>query len=74
MELKPNKNYDHAFAIVRFDTYQDSTALPQNKIMVIKVVLSQEFAEQEVTRLSELNHEKGSIYFWQVTRLERAIA
>jgi hypothetical protein len=40
------------------------------RLTVKKVVPTVERAEAEVKRLNKLNSEKGSIYFWQYTRIE----
>lgn len=71
-QLSPNLKYDHAFAIIRIDSFHHHDAAPEVTINVKKVVRSQEFAELEVARLNALKSGKGSRYFWQVTRLERA--
>lgn len=68
-----NSTYDHAFAIVRVDLFHDLAADPETAITVKKVVLSEQFAEEEVSRLNTLNRDKQCMYFWQVTRLERAV-
>lgn len=43
----------------------------ESRITVLKVVWTQEMAEAEVARLNELNGAKNSVYFWNLTRLER---
>jgi hypothetical protein len=61
----------HLFAIVRVDLYQleDGTNPDwRNTVTVKAVVETQERAESEVTRLNQLNAEKGCLYFWQTTR------
>ncbi len=70
--LNPNLKYDHAFAVVRVDTFKHINEVPETAITVNKVVSSEEDAEVEVAHLNSLNkeREKGAIYFWQVTRLE----
>ncbi len=69
--LRRNLKYDHAFAIIRVDSYGDLYLPPQDAVTVTKVVWSREVAEVEVARLNALKKDKGSFYFWQVTRLER---
>ncbi len=73
-ELKPNPQFDHAFAIVRVDTFQGLDvaldALPA-RITVKKIVWNGETAQAEVERLNSLNRDKHCIYFSQVTRIER---
>ena len=63
---------DLAFAIIRVDAFHHHEASAEDTITVTKVVASQERAEEEVARLNALKRGKGSRYFWQVTRLERA--
>ena len=67
----PNRKYDHVFAIVRVDTYDELEVPLENAVIVKKVVWTQYDAEAEVERLNRLNKDKGCVYFWQVTRLER---
>ncbi|MDP9351784.1 MAG: hypothetical protein M3P51_09640 [Chloroflexota bacterium] len=73
MEFKPNQRYDHAFAIIRVDTFHDLSVATdlRDAITVKAIVNSEERAQAEVERLNALNEDKGSVYFWQVTRLER---
>lgn len=71
------RDYDHGYAVVRIDDYQDddriSLANAPNRVMVTKVVESIEEADAEVARLSEIADRKGqretTTYFWQTTRL-----
>lgn len=71
MELKPNRKYDHAFAILRVDTLHGVDADCRHRIKVKQVVWSQAAATTVVQRLNEANADKGCMYFWQVTRVER---
>ncbi|MDP9350057.1 MAG: hypothetical protein M3P51_00705 [Chloroflexota bacterium] len=73
-ELKHSRTYDHGFAIVRVDTFHDMSETTDfwNVIKVKVVVNTAERAQAEVERLNALNGGKGSVYFWQVTRLERS--
>ena len=71
-ELSRNLKYDHVFAVIRVDRFHDPMAAPETAITVKKIVLSQQLAEAEVARLNALNGDKGSLYFWQITRLERS--
>lgn len=68
---KPNLKHDHAFAIVRVDGNIDISEEPSNLIVVKNVVWSEETAESEVARLNRLNADKGCVYFWTITRVER---
>ena len=68
----PNAKYDHIYAIIRLDRDVISGGIiDRNQVMVKKVVLSKEKAEQEVDRLNRLNSDKGCEYYYQITRLER---
>jgi len=68
----PNAKYDHIYAIIRLDKDVISGGIiDRNQVMVKKVVLSKEKAEQEVDRLNRLNTDKGCEYYYQITRLER---
>lgn len=64
-----------AFAVVRFDGYQDPGSSPHVLFTVKEVLLSQEEAEAEVARLSAAHAERGGdprvVYFAQYTRLTR---
>lgn len=69
----PNPKYDHVYAIIRLDTIPRPDApLEQHQVVVKKLVRCRETAEQEVERLNRLNADKGCVYFWQLTRLEKA--
>ena len=68
----PNAKYDHIYAIIRLDRDVISGGIiDRNQVMVKKVVLSKEKAEQEVDRFNRLNTDKGCEYYYQITRLER---
>jgi hypothetical protein len=68
--LKPNKKYGHVYAIVRYETDADQDSPVDLRVTVKKVVADAHYAEREVKRLNDLNREKGSYYFYQVTRFE----
>jgi hypothetical protein len=61
-----NQRYEHVYAIVRHDRFQEPS---EQSFTVKEVVRTQAMAEAEVNRLNELNADKNSTYFWQVTRL-----
>ena len=71
-EMKPNRKYQHMYAIIRYETDADMNAPIDLRITVKKVVVDPHYAEKEVKRLNELNKDKGSYYFCQVTRFEDA--
>ncbi len=71
VQALPNKKYDHAFAIIRVDLFHELDTPLEHKITVVKVVWTEQMAEEETERLNKLNDTKGSKYFWQLTRLER---
>lgn len=59
-----------AYAVLRFDDYLGEVEHHlEERVTVVKVVLTVEEAEAEVARLNELNASKGSRYVWQTTRL-----
>jgi hypothetical protein len=64
----PHSKFQHAYAIVRFDL-PVSQECPENSVIVVKVLLSKDVAEQEVSRLNELNAAKQCRYDLQTTRL-----
>ena len=68
----PNSKYDHVFAIVRVDTFQDPDFSFEEMVTVKKIVWNQTTAKQEVERLNKLNGAKECVYFWQMTRLEKS--
>ncbi len=68
--LKPSKNYQHIYAILRYETDADEKVPIDLRVTVKKVVVDPHYAESEVKRLNELNQDKGSYYFCQLTRFE----
>lgn len=72
--LTPSPHHDHVYAIVRCDRFHAADVAFEQLITIKKVVRDPEFAAAEVRRLNELNGPKDSIYFMQVTRLERETA
>jgi len=71
--MKPNRKYQHGYAIIRYETDADVDAPIDLRITVKKVVVDPHYAENEVKRLNELNKDKGSYCFCQVTRFEDAL-
>jgi hypothetical protein len=69
-EMKASTKYQHVYAIIRYETDADSNAPIDLRITVKKVVVDPHYAEEEVKRLNDLNQDKGSYYFYQVTRFE----
>lgn len=68
-----NPKYDQVYAVVRFQAYHahDRGEMRQRDFAVVKVVRSEAAAQDEVERLNSVNRQKGSLYFYQPTRLER---
>lgn len=60
------------YAIVRLDLFHKDVSLEQ-MITVKKILLDLDQAKKEVTRLNELNSDKGCHYFWQYTIIETGI-
>jgi hypothetical protein len=65
---KDPKRREQAFAVLRVDDFLNAECL-EHRVSVKEVVRSLQIAEREVTRLNELNRNKGCRYFWQSTRL-----
>jgi len=61
---KPHSKYPHVYAIVRFDSYLSG----ENGATVVKVFPSKEMAENEASRLREVDQGKQSTYAVQITR------
>jgi hypothetical protein len=72
--MKPSKRYDHVFAILRVDAFQDPDVPVNEKVSVTKIVRDAETARREVDRLNGLQQSEDVYYFFQVTRMERTAA
>jgi hypothetical protein len=70
--LKPNKRHAHVYAILRYEADAAENGPIDLRVTVKKIVVDPQHAESEVKRLNELNKDKGSYYFYQVTRFEEA--
>ena len=68
MTNKPHSRYEHVYALVRIDLPVDQT-LPENSVAVVKVLCSQDLAQQEAARLNEVNKDKGCLYVIYTSRL-----
>jgi hypothetical protein len=66
---KPHAKYLHLYAIVRFDPYQSG----ENGATVVKVFPSKELAEEEASRLREVNKGKQSTYVVQIARFVESL-
>jgi hypothetical protein len=64
----PHSKYPHVHAIVRIDL-PVSEDNPENSVSVVKVHASKVEAEKEVTRLRDLNRDKGCLYHVYTTRM-----
>ena len=56
------------FAVLRVDEFHDADTPIETKVTVKEIVGSQEIAEREVERLTQVNGDKRCRYFWQATR------
>ncbi|HEX2330210.1 MAG TPA: hypothetical protein VHN74_15905 [Candidatus Angelobacter sp.] len=65
---QPHSKYPHVHAIIRIDLPLDQGA-PENSIAVVKVMSSKLMAEDEITRLNNINAGKSCRYTLQTTRL-----
>ena len=68
---KPHSKYPHVYAIVRFDL-PVSESNPEDRAIVVKVLSSRVLAEQEASRLKEVNKGKRCLYVVQITRFVEA--
>jgi len=66
---KPHSKYPHVYAIVRLDSQMSL----ENSATVVKVLPSRDLAEQEASRLREINKGKHCIYTVQSTRFVEAL-
>jgi hypothetical protein len=64
---KPHSKYPHVYVIVRFDL-PVSQSDPENSVSVVKVLSSKVSAEQEASRLNEINQGKGCFYVVRITK------
>ena len=62
------KQKTQVFAIIRFDSFTDSSVSIENRITVTKVVVDRATADAEVQRLNRVNASKSCTYFCQATR------
>jgi hypothetical protein len=69
--MQTNHRFDHAYAVVRVDTFAGPEVAWENKVTIKEILWSDEDARREVERLNQINAGKGCCYFWQVTRLEK---
>ena len=69
--LKPNKKHRHIYAIIRYESNADEKTPIEHRVTVKKVVNGLRYAEQEVKRLNDLNSDKSSCYFCQITAIGR---
>jgi hypothetical protein len=65
---QPHSKSKHVDAIVRIDPPLDP-AYPENSVAVVKVSMSELDADAEVSRLNQLNRDKGCVYISCMTRL-----
>lgn len=61
---KRHAKYPHVCAIVRFNLFMSG----ENAATVVKVIPTQELADEEAVRLNEVNKGKQCVYKVQVTR------
>ena len=71
--MKPSPRFDHVYAIVRYEADAGENCPPNLRVTVKEIVLDLQVAEAEVRRLNDLNQDKGSIYFFQVTRIRKGV-
>lgn len=66
---KPNARFPHAFIVLRIDDFHDDTEVEQ-QISPVATYLDQALADAEMTRLNDLNSDKGSRYVVLMSRLK----
>jgi hypothetical protein len=64
---QPHSEYQHLYAIARFDLSIGSQS-PTNSVSVVKVYSSEEAADQEASRLNQINQKKSCKYDVYITR------
>ena len=65
---QPHSRFRHVYPILRIDVPFDQSH-PSNTVSVVKVLMSQADAEGEVSRLNQLNGDKGCVYLYCTSRL-----
>jgi len=60
----PHSKYSHVYAVVRFDSYSNL----EDCATVVKVLASEDLAQQEAARLRQVNLGKDCSYVVQTTR------
>lgn len=71
MERAPDRlhsKYKHLYPIARIDTPFDQ-ADPTNTVTLVRVLISHEAAQIEVSRLNRINADKSCTYFYCTRRL-----
>jgi hypothetical protein len=63
------KSNTPAYAVLRYDSFHDTSTPIENLVTVMRVLLDEATARAEVERLNALNGEKGCKYFVQITRI-----
>ena len=64
----PHSKYPHVYAILRFDL-PVSEGNPESSVSVVKAYASKVDAEKEVSRLRDVNRDKGCVYHVYTTRM-----
>lgn len=72
--FEPQEKHEQVYAVCRFQAIHahQRGQVRQRDFAVVRVVRSEEAAKEEVERLNAMNRGKGSIYFYQETRMDRA--
>ena len=65
---RPHSKYKHAYPIARIDIPFDQNN-PSYSFSVVKVLMSQVEDEAEMSRLNQLNADKGCVYLCCTSRL-----
>ena len=74
MTSTPYAQHDQVFVILRAATAASREHAPATAVALLKALWSAAAAETEVARLTQVNREPGTVYFWKAARLERRVA
>jgi len=71
---EPESKFKTVYAIIRYDTHYGDDIFPDAKIKVVKILYKETYVQQTAERLSRLDTDKKSIYFWQSANLYKSKA
>jgi hypothetical protein len=68
---RKHKSRDEVYAVLRADEFHTANTSIEDRVVVKEIVWSEDIAAAEVRRLTAENFDKGSRYWYQITRLFR---